>query len=1152
MAILATIGGATRQLQRNASITWRLGGRGTADVVVFDPASEPQVGAPISIYEDGTRIWTGSIDDAEKTVAVAPGVAKYEYRLRCVSREYKLSYRLVKPAVSLSDPSSTYMALSGTVNVGGTSVLWVSGDQFDKNLEKTKIVIGGTAYTVASVPDSEHLTLTASAGSGTGIAFTWTPYAGNIVRSILNQWLSGEAIIVGTIEDGDDVGKQVYDYASVSDIFDRLAEASDAIWYISPNDELYFHARTTVTAATDITASSVIFSDAPSSTETREDLCNARYQRISYNAFDPDSATVPGDGTAKSFWIGAPIAVITQGSVQIGGEFFVAEFGIRGVDTGKDFYYAPGENKITQDASYSGTITGATNDSPIVVQTGAVHTLATGHLVYIGGVLGNTAANGWHRVNVVDSTHLELLDTQGNADYISGGSIEANQALDPGDYLRFNFRRLGSDVIGYADETAISARSAIEGTSGRYERIEESTDSVDSTGALNLATAIVNAKKATAKQLKLSTLAKGYQPGQLVSVTISDFGLSESDFLIEEISARDQEDGTFRYTLSLVDGQVLGGWRAVFDALRGTTKASSLAIISGGSVVGSGSSSGSGSGGTTVDPAGNVTITATGSEYYDWQDGNGIRLALFGTIMPPSPVGTFDSESVYWEKDASNLPSAVADGGTLANGSENAGGDHWAPNTAFTKRKHTDGKFRIDNLDPVAGDYRVYCASVNTEGFENSLVRASETGATPSVVITVPPISTIGATGEEYCKNPINCAATVRQAQEGAVYVTHVITTFDKPADDVYGTGVYVEVIYTDDDGNTVTNVGVGQYGIGCDNYFTTPAAQQNAKVRFRGFSDPLNTPNVEDDHVNSYAPGITPELNVTIGKNDGTVDLGEGIAATVAASMAVLNKVLGVSTNGITTDLIATFAVSQDRLANAQIIDAGRIVDDAVTNSKLGSLSVSTPKIADFAVQTAKIDNLAVDTTKIASAAITNAKIANLAVGGANIQDLAVSTAKIQDAAITTVKIQNAAITNALIANLAVATAHIQDLAVTDAKIAALSVGKLTTGSMTVNATTVEALKVTATVLGITVDTTLRPDEFLTRHSSGSYSLLGSTGNLELHNASSGRTFTINPASGLTASTASGGSSSLPSNPAGFITVLIDNTIAKIPYYNN
>jgi hypothetical protein len=1108
MSIAATINGVTVPagvLKPDFSLTWRLGGRGTGDVVLIDPAAAPVAGQSIAFFEDGVRVWSGAIDSVEASFLGDKTTGMMQYRLTLVSKEQRLSYRLVKPATTTADPSSTYVALSGTVNVGGTSVIWVSGDKFDRNLEKTKIHIGGSDYFVSSVSDSEHLTLTTSAGSGTGTAFSWTPYAGNIVRSLRHHWLQGEAISEGTIEDGDDVGKQVYDHAAVADIYTQLADGSDSIWYVNPEDELCFHARNTVTAGTALDEDNVLDNDPPTATETREDLCNARYQRISYNALDPDSAAIEGDGTAKDFWIDAPISVITAGSIQIGGTFYTCEFGLRGVDSGKDFYYSPGENKLTQEPSYSGTVIDATNASPIEIQTSAPHLLASGHLVFIDNIVGNTGANGqFWRINVTDTDKFEVIDSNGNGAYTSGGTVEANQPLDPGDWLRFNYRRLGSDVINYEDATAISARATVEGTSGRYERLEETTDSVDAAGALSLATAVVDAKKYTSTQARFSTLEKGYQPGQLVDVTVADFGFSADPFLIEEITARDQEDGTFRYTLSLVDGRALGGWRKVFEGLRGTAKGSSLSFVTGGSVVGSGSSTGSG-GGTTTAPSDEVTVIDAGSEYYDWQDGNGIRLALFGTIVPPSPLGTFESESVYWEKDASNLPPAVADGGTLADGSENTGGDQWAPHTAFQARKHTDGKFRIDGLDPVPGDYRIYVNAVNSEGYENPLVRASQPGATPSVVITVPAVTASGGKGEEYCKNPVNCTATVTQAQEGGVWITHVVTTFDKDPTDVYGTGAYIEVPYRDELGNELVNVGVAQYGTGGDNYFTTPTYIQTSRVRFRGFSDPLNTPGVDDDNVNSYVYGITPEVDVVIGKTDGVMDLGEGIAAGVGASMSVLNKVLKVAPSGITEDLVATFAVSEQKLKDGAVATRA-IVDGNVTTQKYANLSV------------------------------TNAVIANLAI----------STANIQDTAITTAKIANAAITNALIGNLAVSTAQIQDLAVTDAKIAALSVGKLVAGSISVVSGSTVSIRTWSPAS--TVETTISPGGFRAKNTAGTKYVDISQTTVDIKGANQ---LTID-GDFLLANSATAGVWSLPSNPKGFIVCQIDGFFAKIPYYGN
>jgi len=66
-------------------------------------------------------------------------------------------------------------------------------------------------------------------------------------------------------------------------------------------------------------------------------------------------------------------------------------------------------------------ITGATNATPIVIQTAAAHGYTTGATVYINGIKGNTAANTqvntpW-TITVVDATHFSLNGSVGNGTY---------------------------------------------------------------------------------------------------------------------------------------------------------------------------------------------------------------------------------------------------------------------------------------------------------------------------------------------------------------------------------------------------------------------------------------------------------------------------------------------------------------------------------------------------------------------------------------------------------------------------------------------------------------------------------------------------------------------------------------------------------------
>lgn len=67
------------------------------------------------------------------------------------------------------------------------------------------------------------------------------------------------------------------------------------------------------------------------------------------------------------------------------------------------------------------SITGATNATPIVVATSTPHGRTTGGFVYQTGIGGNTNANGFFQITVIDATHYSLNGSSGNGAYTSGG-----------------------------------------------------------------------------------------------------------------------------------------------------------------------------------------------------------------------------------------------------------------------------------------------------------------------------------------------------------------------------------------------------------------------------------------------------------------------------------------------------------------------------------------------------------------------------------------------------------------------------------------------------------------------------------------------------------------------------------------------------------
>jgi hypothetical protein len=68
-------------------------------------------------------------------------------------------------------------------------------------------------------------------------------------------------------------------------------------------------------------------------------------------------------------------------------------------------------------------ISTASNTTPIVVTTNAAHGLTGSEIVYITGVVGNTAANGFWAISVTGLSSFQLVGSAGNGAYVSGGTV---------------------------------------------------------------------------------------------------------------------------------------------------------------------------------------------------------------------------------------------------------------------------------------------------------------------------------------------------------------------------------------------------------------------------------------------------------------------------------------------------------------------------------------------------------------------------------------------------------------------------------------------------------------------------------------------------------------------------------------------------------
>ncbi len=105
----------------------------------------------------------------------------------------------------------------------------------------------------------------------------------------------------------------------------------------------------------------------------------------------------------------------------------------------------------------SGTVTAATNASPIVI-TSAAHGLTTGARATVADVTGNTAANGTFTVTRVDANTFSLDSSTGNGAYVSGGTW-----VETGAY-RYSISALGTDGYEAGEVYVVTFDFAISST----------------------------------------------------------------------------------------------------------------------------------------------------------------------------------------------------------------------------------------------------------------------------------------------------------------------------------------------------------------------------------------------------------------------------------------------------------------------------------------------------------------------------------------------------------------------------------------------------------------------------------------------------------------------------------------------------------------
>jgi len=150
---------------------------------------------------------------------------------------------------------------------------------------------------------------------------------------------------------------------------DDLAKKSDYYWQIDPNKKAIFSPRVEQPAPWILTSNDVLFLDdeSPStlSVENSGDLYRNRMILTGVISEQTITETHPGDGKSTSWTLKYPVVGSTP-VISVNGQ--AKTIGQKGIDTGKDFYYALGSASLAQDAS--GTILQPNVDSFTITYTG--------------------------------------------------------------------------------------------------------------------------------------------------------------------------------------------------------------------------------------------------------------------------------------------------------------------------------------------------------------------------------------------------------------------------------------------------------------------------------------------------------------------------------------------------------------------------------------------------------------------------------------------------------------------------------------------------------------------------------------------------------------------------------------------------------------
>jgi hypothetical protein len=183
---------------------------------------------------------------------------------------------------------------------------------------------------------------------------------GFIVNDLLTIYLAPEGVTAGTIETGPTIGEAIFNYIPVSQAIQQIADRANFWWLIDANKQLHFRARSALVAPWVVTAADL--THRPSLEESNSKYRNRQFIRGGVDTTDVQIENKKGDGATRDFPVGFPIVKVPTVKVNAA----TKTVGIKGVETGKDWYWNKGDPIVTQDRA--GTVLTSTDTLTVEYQ----------------------------------------------------------------------------------------------------------------------------------------------------------------------------------------------------------------------------------------------------------------------------------------------------------------------------------------------------------------------------------------------------------------------------------------------------------------------------------------------------------------------------------------------------------------------------------------------------------------------------------------------------------------------------------------------------------------------------------------------------------------------------------------------------------------